>query len=396
MSSRVVRSVGIVVAAGALTLGGVACADESDNGGGGGDATEVTLAFVGAQTGPNRQLGINISNGAQIAIDEYNAEDPEVKVSLKMYDTQGAEDQGGPQADKVIADISSDNVVGVIGPAFSGESKNAIPKFNQAKLPNISASATATTLPELGGEYWHRVLANDAVQGPAVATFMADTLGAQKVMVVDDQSEYGTGLADNVIATLEDKGVEHDTSSLNPDAADYASTVNAARSADPDVVYFAGYYSDAAKLVKQMRDSGMDQRFVSSDGSLDQELVKGAKDAAEGALLSCTCSWAVGSDDPKVQAFAKTYKTEYGYDPATYSSEGYDAARAFLMAIGEGNTDPESINEYLKTVDFQGVSKQIKFEDTGELASKDVFIDEVVDGKIQLLGPADSAKPTTP
>lgn len=395
MGSRMIRSMGIVVAAGALTIGGVACADDTDNGGGGG-GDEVTLAFVGAQTGPNRQLGINISNGAQIAIDEYNANDPEVKVNLKKYDTQGAEDQGGPQADKVIEDISKENVVGVIGPAFSGESKNAIPKFNEAKLPNISASATATNLPDLGGEYWHRVLANDDVQGPGIATFMIDTLNAQSVVVVDDQSEYGTGLAKNVKATLEDADVSVETSSLNPEAADYASTVNSAKSANPDIVYFAGYYSDAAKLVKQMRNEGMDQQFVSSDGSLDQEFVNGAKAAADGAILSCTCSWAVGSDDPKVQQFAADYEKRYKYPPATYSSEGYDAAQAFLMAIEDGNTDPESINEFLTTVDFEGISKQIKFDESGELANADVFIDQVVNGKIELLGPASEAKPKTP
>ena len=50
---------------------------------GGGGGKTLTIAYVGAQTGDAAQLGINISNGAQLAIDQYNATNPKVKLVLK-------------------------------------------------------------------------------------------------------------------------------------------------------------------------------------------------------------------------------------------------------------------------------------------------------------------------
>ncbi len=105
---------GVVSVSAALALGASACGKSNDDGGGSGKG--VTIAFVGAQTGDNAQLGINISNGAKLAIDQYNATNPKVKVTLKMYDTKGDPAVAPGQAQKAI----QDKVDAIIGPAFSG------------------------------------------------------------------------------------------------------------------------------------------------------------------------------------------------------------------------------------------------------------------------------------
>lgn len=387
-----------VIGAGALLVAASACGapDDEDDGGGagntGGNGETVKIAFFGAQTGPDAQLGINISNAVELAVDEHNAKDGATQVELTKYDTQGDPTQASTQAQQVVQDGN----VAIVGPAFSGESKTAVPIFEQGKIPNISASATAVTLAENGWQYWHRVLAADDIQGPGVADFMTNTLQAKSVAVIDDQSEYGKGLADAIRAQLQTNGTDVAVNdSIDPDASDYSTTVNQVESANVDVVYFAGYYSAAGVLAKQLADGGVDARFMSGDGSLDENFVEGAGDAADGSLLSCTCSWAVGSDVPEVQDFEKAYTDKFDTPPATYSSEGFDAANAILMAIDEGNTDAQGINDYLKTIDFKGISKPIKFESNGNLSDTSLFISEVVDGKITLLGDSKTAKPST-
>jgi branched-chain amino acid transport system substrate-binding protein len=388
------RGLVAAVAASALLLS--ACGgDDGGSGGsgsGGGAASEVKLGFMGAQTGPDAQLGINISNGVKLALDQHNAKSGVTKVTLITYDTQGDPTQATNQAKKAI----SDKVVGVIGPAFSGESKTAVPILDEAGIPNVSPSATAVSLAANGWKTWHRVLANDDVQGPGDADFMAKTLGAKNVAVIDDQSEYGKGLADAVRKQLGTAGVKIAVNdSIDPKASSYSSTVNKVKPANVDAIFFGGYYSAAGKLIKQLRDGGVQGTFMSGDGSLDAQVISAAGGtAANGVLLSCTCSSAVGSTDPAVQKFATDYKAKYNVDPATYSAEGFDAANAFMQAIDAGKTSTADINDFITKIDFKGVSKPIKFAPTGELASNLLFITEVKDGKLAFLGDTATAKPS--
>jgi len=83
-------------------------------------AATTTLAYAGAQTGPNAQLGINIFNGIQLAINQHNAANPGCQVQFKKFDTEGDPNKAtGP----VTQMVSEAEIVGVIGLPFSGESK---------------------------------------------------------------------------------------------------------------------------------------------------------------------------------------------------------------------------------------------------------------------------------
>jgi branched-chain amino acid transport system substrate-binding protein len=386
---------GLVAAAAASALLLSACGGDdssSDSGSGGSSGGgSVSIGFMGAQTGPNAQLGINISNGVELAIEQHNAKSGVTQVKLIKYDTQGDPTQATNQAKKAV----SDKVVAVIGPAFSGESKTADPILEEASITNVSPSATAVSLAQNGWKFWHRVLANDDVQGPGDADFLAKTVGAKNVAVIDDQSEYGKGLADAVRKQLATAGVKVAVNdSINPDASSFSSTVNKVKPANVDAVFFGGYYSAAGKLVKQLRDGGVQGTFMSGDGTLDAQFISGGGAAADGALLSCTCSSAVGSTDPAVQKFATDYKAKFNVDPATYSAEGFDATNAVMQAIDAGKTSSEDINDFVSKIDFKGVSKQIKFDDKGELANDLLFITEVKDGKLSFLGDTATAKPT--
>jgi branched-chain amino acid transport system substrate-binding protein len=384
-----------VAAAAASALVLSACGGNDNNSSGSGSGSSgggpVSLGFMGAQTGPNAQLGINISNGVELALEQHNAKSGVTQVKLIKYDTQGDPTQATNQAKKAV----TDKVVGIIGPAFSGESKTSDPIFEEAGIPNISPSATNAKLAQNGWKFWHRVLANDDVQGPGAADFLAKTVGAKTVAVVDDQSDYGKGLADAVRKQLTTDGVKVAVNdSINPDASSFSPTVNKVKPANVDAVYFGGYYSAAGKLVKQLRDGGVQGTFMSGDGTLDAQFITGGGAAANGALLTCTCSSAVGSTDPAVQKFATDYKAKFKVDPATYSAEGFDATNIFLQAIDAGKTSTSDINTFVSAIDFKGVSKQIKFDPNGELAGNLLFVTEVKDGKLSFLGDTSQAKPS--
>jgi len=309
---------------------------------------------------------------------------------LKQFDTEGDPQKATQVAPQIINDAFT---IGLIGPAFSGESKQAVPGLEENGIPNISASATNVDLSKNGWTTWHRVLANDGVQGPGVADYMANQLQAKTAAVIDDQSEYGKGLADQVADRFGAKQVKVAVrEAIDPKQDDYSSTVNKIKGANVDVVFYGGYYAQAGTFVKQMQDAGVKAKFVSGDGSLDQKFVENAGAAANGSYLSCTCVLATASTDPAVQKFIDDYKAAFGTLPATYSAEGYDAATAFIKAVQGGKTSKEDILAFLATENFEGVSKPIQWEANGELTGGTVYMHLVKDNAIVALGPFDTAK----
>ncbi len=343
--------------------------------GGASAACDQKIGMFGALTGPNANLGIYIQNGVNLAIDDYNAKHGDCKVTLENYDSQGDPTQAPALAKKAIDDKK---VVGIVGPAFSGESKAADPLFNEAGLVTITPSATNPALADNGWKTFFRALGNDATQGPAAAKYIKDTVKAQKVFVIDDASEYGKGLADIVRKDLGDLVTGNDTVQVKQ--TDFSATVTKVMSSGADAVFYGGYSPEAAPLIKQLRGAGFKGTFVVADGVKDQSYIDNAKAAAEGTIITCPC---VPADvAPEFQA---AYKAKYKEDPNTYSGEGYDAATILLDGIAAGK-NRETMLDFVKSYDKQGVTKMLKFDDKGESADVKVFAYKVENGKIVSAG----------
>ena len=386
---------GLMAAAAISALVLSACGSDDNGGGGtgggGNQAASVKIGFMGDLTGENSGIVIPPRNGAQMAIDEYNATNPATKIELKLYDSQAAPEQATALAQQA---INTDKIVGLIGPAFSGESQQVGPILEEGKIPSISPSATNVTLGEKGWKYWHRILPGDRIQGTGIGEFIARALSAKKVFVIHDNQDYSKGIADFVTAALKGKGVTVDTDVIDPQGSDYASTVNKVKPAAPDAIFFGGYYAQAGRLLKQLREAGVKARFLSGDGSLDPGLAKGAGGSnADGAIVGCPCLVdPTGEANEKSKKFATDYKAKYNAAPAIYSAEGYDAASAFIEAIKAGKTTPDDINTFLTTIDVPGVTKTIKFGPNGEPAGGDVFVYLFKGAGYTLLGNSKDAK----
>ncbi|NNM44829.1 branched-chain amino acid ABC transporter substrate-binding protein [Knoellia sp. DB2414S] len=375
---RSVFKIGVPMVAAALALsacGGTSGGDNNAGGSGsGGKACDLKIGFFGALTGDAANLGINIKNGAELAVNQYNEKNANCKVTLTSFDSQGDPAIAPGLAQKAVTDKK---LIGIVGPAFSGESKAADPIFDSAGLNTISASATNPALADNGWKTFHRVLGNDATQGPAAAKYIKDVLKAQKVFVSDDTSEYGKGLSDIVKKDLGSLVAGTDQTAADGKQDDFSATVTKAKASGATVFFYGGYYSNAGKLVKQLKDGGFTGTFVAADGVKDDGFIKGAGAASEGSILTCPCL-----PPDKAPEFAEAYKKAYNTDPATYSAEAYDAANVFLDAIAAGKTDWKDVTEFIKTYDKQGVTKKIKFDDKGEPAEVSVWAYKVQDGKI--------------
>ena len=363
----------------ATTGGGAATTGGGGEAAGGAKCDGLAIGFFGALTGDAANLGVNIEQGAELAVDQFNANNPDCQIEMKKFDSQGSPDQAPALAKQAIDDSS---VVGIVGPAFSGESKVANPLFDEAGLSIITPSATAPTLAEQGWKIFHRALGNDAAQGPGAALYIDTTVKAEKVFVIDDASEYGKGLADQVNEALGAKVVGTDT--IDPAATDFSATVTKVKDAAPDAVFFGGYYAAAGLLSKQLRDAGVTAILVFGDGVLDPGYIEAGGDATEGAIITCPCA-----PIDKIEGgadFASAYKDAFGADAGTYSAEAYDSANFFLAGIASGAQDRDSLNTYVSTESFAGITKTLKFDEQGEVSDVAIYASTVKDGKIVSVG----------
>jgi branched-chain amino acid transport system substrate-binding protein len=386
---RVLRSLSVLAVA-ALTFS--ACGDdggETETGTGqtGGDTRTYSIAFVGPLTGDNANLGINIRNGAKVAVQEANRADGP-KIELKEFDTQGDPAQATTLKERFVNDQS---IIGIVGPTFSGETRAVMQPLQEANLVMVSASATNAALPTAvpNQTVFHRLVPDDDVQGKGVADYVSKKLGSKRAAYVDDNSEYGKGLADGTRKLLEAAGVPTVANdSIDPRSQDFSAVVNRIRQANPDLIFYGGYYSEAGRLRKQLVDGGVRVRFLSGDGSLDQGFVTAAGAAgAEGAQLTCACKLATEDAGGKLGEFAKDYKSLNGAAPGTYSTEGYDSASILIKGIKEGKTDRRALLDYVENLgSFEGVGKNISFEANGNIKATGVFVYEVKGGKLTVLG----------
>ena len=350
--------------------------------GGGAAATTVKIGFFGALSGDNQALGQHILDGEKLAVAQYMATNPKVGVTIDQFDSQGDPAQANNGAQKLIGD----KIVALLGPAFSGESKAANPQFASAMIPHITASATNVNLSKTGDTFFFRALANDGVQGPSDADYLAKTVGAKSVAVIDDSSSYGQGLADAVRGQLKTDSVTDAVDDhVDPKGQDYSSTVNKIVAAKPDAVFYGGYYDAAGRLINQLKAKGFTGTFMSGDGSEDPNFITDAGGApAEGAILSSpgadVTTSSTGAD------FTKAYTAMFGQGPEIYSAEAYDATNFVLAAIKAGNTTGTAINTYMHGNSYQGITKTLKFDSTGEVSNASIYIYKVTGGKLVASG----------
>ncbi|MGH2711511.1 MAG: branched-chain amino acid ABC transporter substrate-binding protein [Actinomycetota bacterium] len=379
-----------------VALLGAACKSDSEPGPSPDeDVTKipVTVTFQGALSGDYVALVIHAFQAAELRFEELNADESfPATVTLEQGDTLGDPENAPAVVEAVVGNPDS---VAVIGPAFSGESAASGDTYEEAGIPFITPSATNPDLSANGWEYWYRAVANDTDQGAPIGKFAGQ---AGSVFIVQDESEYGLGLAEVVSETLAAEGVEEvGFEGAEAGTQDFSSVISDIESSGAEAVAYLGYVPDTAILTSQMRDAGLDIPVYTGDGSVSSDLLEVGGDSITDVFLSCPCSL---SDE-----FLAQYNEAYPGNPVpVYASEGYDVAsmigEGIVAAVEAGATDAAGIREGIKvnmdtyTTDspFQGVAKTYAFDSTHELDAEDraalIFLYEATPDAVTQLGNA--------
>ncbi len=149
----------------------------------------VKIGMGAPMTGDNAQFGVDISQGAKIAV--ADAGDVQgFKFELVAEDDGGTPEGGAAVANKFVADPT---IVAVAGHIFSGATAAAMPIYEKAGIPMMSPSATNPPLTQSGSKVFNRVAFTDAAQGKFAADYIFNVLGKKNIAVMHDGQAYGKG-----------------------------------------------------------------------------------------------------------------------------------------------------------------------------------------------------------
>ena len=327
-----------------------------------------TIGYQGPLSGGEASTGIDEQNAVKYAIKLFEAKNKGFKIKLVSIDDQGDPAVAGTVAPGV---ASNKNVLGVVGPAYSGATIASLPYYKSVNMALISPSATRVSLtdptsPDFGGPIFHRVVGKDDLQGPALAKYATAGVKAAKVFVFDDQSAYAVPLRGFVEAGL--KKVSGASvvggDSVPNTTTDFSPTIAKIATSGANVVIYTGYYSQAAVFIKQLRDSGSKAVFAGGDGVFNQEFPKLAGAAAEGSKV--TGVGGLGGISAKVEA---DFKKKMGVSSGVYSVESFDAANILLSGIKAGKTTRVKMLAYVKAYKGKSISgNTIKFDKNGDIS----------------------------
>jgi branched-chain amino acid transport system substrate-binding protein len=327
-----------------------------------------TIGYQGPLSGGEASTGIDEQNAVKYAIKLFEAKNKGFKIKLVSIDDQGDPAVAGTVAPGV---ASNKNVLGVVGPAYSGATIASLPYYKSVNMALISPSATRVSLtdptsPDFGGPIFHRVVGKDDLQGPALAKYATAGVSAAKVFVFDDQSAYAVPLRGFVEAGLKKiSGASVVGGDSVPNTTtDFSPTIAKIATSGANVVIYTGYYSQAAVFIKQLRDSGSKAVFAGGDGVFNQEFPKLAGAAAEGSKV--TGVGGLAGISAKLEA---DFKKKMGVSSGVYSVESYDAANILLSGIKAGKTTRVKMLAYVKAYKGKSVSgNTIKFDKNGDIS----------------------------
>lgn len=372
----------------ALMVGATACGG-TGGGSSSGDSDKIVIGVQGPFTGDYAAEGKGFRQAIELIKDQVNAEGG---VLGKQIEVIYEDDKGQPNESTLAAQkLVSQGVVAVIGSYNSTATEAAQQVYADAGILHITPSSTATHLTEKGLQNFFRMAFLDSAQGQFAASLLVDKLGAKKVALVHDSSTYAEGLAEWTKKFLEEKGAEvvfYDA--INPQESDYSALLSNLKNANPDAIYFTGYFSQAGLLVKQARDLGITVPIAAGNASNNDEVIKTAGAAAEGFI---TTTEPAPADLPYEEArkFVQDYKAKYNEDPVSiWTAMAADSFRAIVEAVKQTqSTDPAKLADYLRNdlEAFPGISGPITFDDKGDREGTVYAAYQVKNGKFTLFVP---------
>ena len=353
----------------------------------------IRLAIGAPLTGGAATFGIEMKQAVELALEEQNAAGGLLgaRVELRLADDEASDAKGQAVARGFCEDPTVLGVVGHVNSNVSIAASNVYQGCDLLMLTPMSSSPAVTdrNLPNV-----FRLTNRDDYKGPGLAAYLYRKLGKRRAVVVDDQTAYGKGLADLFAKTLSTLGgVVLARPTVKVGDRDFRALLMGLPR-DFDVLFFGGI-AEAAYVLKQMRELGMNQLFSCGDGCWNVKgFIQPAGEAAtkgEGVLV-LSAAPAVGRV-PGSAEFADRYTNRFG-PIANYAANSYDAARLVFRAIEHaarakgGLPTRAEVVAAMRGIRYQGIaySRPVEWNAKGDNTAAVIFVNVVEGDRFKEVG----------
>jgi branched-chain amino acid transport system substrate-binding protein len=331
----------------------------------------VKIGHVGPLTGAIAHLGKDNELGAKLAIEDLNAKGIKIGGQTVKFELVPEDDGADPKQGTAAATKLVDaKVNGVIGHLNSGTTIPASKIYHDAGIPQISPSATNPKYTLQGFKTAFRVVANDGQLGGVMGRYAVKDLKAKSIAIIDDRTAYGQGVADEFEKSVKAAGGKViGREFTNDKATDFNAILTKLKGAKPDVVFYGGMDAVAGPMLRQMKQLGIDAKFMGGDGICSSELIKLAGDGMGDGQVICAEAGGVSPDKAAaLDAWKASFKKRTGADVQIYAPYVYDATMVMATAMQNANSaDPKKYLPALAKVSYDGVTGKIAFDSKGDI-----------------------------
>ncbi len=332
----------------------------------------VKIGHVGPTSGQIAHLGKDNENGARMAIEELNAKGVTIGGKKAKFELLAEDDAGDPKQGTAAAQKLVDaKVNGVIGHLNSGTTIPASKIYHDAGIPQISPSATNPKYTRQKYKTAFRVVADDVHLGGTLGKYAAKELKGKSIVVIDDRTAYGQGVADEFEKGVKSAGGKTvGREFTNDKATDFTAILTSLKAKKPDIIFFGGMDAVAGPMMRQMKQLGIAAKFMGGDGICSGELPKLAQDGMSDGMVVCAEAGGVeGAAKKSMEDFYAAYKKKYNADVQVYAPYVYDALNVMVAAMVKANSaEPAKYLPVLaKTEGYKGVTGTIAFDAKGDI-----------------------------
>jgi branched-chain amino acid transport system substrate-binding protein len=346
----------------------------------------VKIGHVGPLTGAIAHLGKDNENGARLAVEEINAAGLKIDGKAVKLQLVTEDDAGDPKTGTAVAQKLVDaKVVGIVGHLNSGVSIPASKIYNDAGITQISPSSTNPQYTLQGFKVTYRVVATDAQQGPALASYTNKVLKAKKVAIIDDATAYGKGLADEFEKAAKAAGITIVArEATNDKATDFKAILTKVKGRAPDVIMYGGMDATGGPLAKQAGELGIKAKIVAGDGVCTDKVAELAGPAVSNIVCSeagmALQNMAKGAD------FSKKYEARFKGPVQVYAPFTYDAVYVLVDAMKRAkSTTAAAVLAQMPSTNYPGLIGNIAFDQKGDMKEGVITIYDFKGGKKSVL-----------
>ncbi len=335
----------------------------------GAKAADIVIGSAGPMTGDLAEFGAQLRAGAEKAVADINKAGGVLGSQLKLEIGDDACDP--KQAVAVANDLVSKGVVFVAGHFCSGSSIPASAVYAEEDVLQISPASTNPAFTEdahsKGWTTVFRTCGRDDQQGDFAGAWLAQNFAGKRIAVIHDKSAYGKGLADLTKAAMNAAGLQEVMyEAITAGEQDYTALVTKLKEAQVDAIYFGGYHPEAALIVRQSREQGLNAPLLSGDSLNTLEFATLAGAAADGTMFT---NAAEARNLPSAQAVVEEFRAG-GYEPEGYTLSTYAAIQVWAEgAKRAGTTEPEKVAEAIRSAPIDTVIGTLSFDEKGDLTS---------------------------